>query len=315
MLTNGSNLIIDIQLSLTKVARIVEENAGVQVTAVEKLGQGLEFQTFLVNNTWVFRFPIHYSETHDPNVELRFCRRLKLSATVPRITFIWKHPWGYPVTVSGYKYLPGQALEAFHPTELDQALLAQQLAMVLTELHQMNECGANDAIDQMATLRTWAKHIDEELRSLADRSISNFDHEAIKSYVDQYRFDLSESGAVQIHGDLGADHILLNDEGHLSGIIDWSNHTQGNRYRDFVGLWRWGGDAFCAQVLSYYVLKPNELELAFVRVMGLVSCIAREVLLSIHPDGRLLTLARSILQQRVSEITGKCPYESLVESR
>ena len=302
---------IDIQLSLTKVARLIEENSRLRVETVSKLGEGLEFQSFLVNGAWVFRFPKHFSEAHDPFTERMFSERLKLSTTVPEINFIWSHPWGYPETVSGYKYLPGKALENFCLEETDQDDLANQLGTVLTELHSMDGNGTTSSEDQLATMRTWSEDLEEQLSNLANNPISSSQQLAVTAYVEQYRFDLPPSENVPIHGDLGADHILINAQRQLTGIIDWSNHANGNRYRDFVGIWRWGGDAFCASVFSNYLISPSVPELAFVRVMGLISCISREILVSSQPDRRLHERTRSLLKQRVSEIASRCPYEPL----
>ena len=302
---------IEIQLSLTKVARIVEENAGFSVNSVKELGEGLDFRTFLINDSWALRFPKNYFDVHDPTAEQRLSQKLALSTNVPEITFIWKHPWGYPEKVSGYKYLPGKALEDFRSVDVDEGLLAQQLAKVLAELHGMAGEGVSETPDQLATLRNWSEQLDDELNRLKIKSISTSRKNKIKSYVDQYRFDLPNFESVLIHGDLGADHIILDQAGQLTGIIDWSNHTKGNKYRDFVGLWRWGGDAFCAQVLSNYTSNPSTPELAYIRVMGLVSCIAREIHLADRSGSVLHNRARALLEQRVSEITNKCPYDPL----
>lgn len=310
---NEFNISIDIQLSLTKVARIVEENAELQVNSVKKLGEGLDYQTFLVNDSLVFRFPKRYSDQYDPTSEQLLLQRLELSTAVPNIEFIWQHPLGYPEVISGHRFLRGTALEHFRSDEVNQESLAHQLATVLTELHSEAGSGANSNPDQLSTLRGWSEDLDQLRGRLEKRVFSNCVQTAIISYIERYRFDLKDSDEVLIHGDLGADHILLNEQRNLSGIIDWSNHTMGTRFRDFAGLWRWGGDDFCAQVLSNYPFKPSLPELAFLRVLGLISCIAREILSDTILDVRLRTRARALLEKRVAEITNRCPYESLIE--
>ena len=278
---------------------------------VSKLGEGLEFQSFLINSVWVFRFPKHYSEEHDPFAEQKFSESLKLSTTVPEIKFIWSQPWGYPETVSGYKYLPGRALENYCLEETDQDSLANQLSAVLTELHSMDGNGLTSSEDPLATLRIWSEDIEEYLSKLENDPLTNTEKLAVTSYIAQYRFDLPPTDSVPIHGDLGADHILIDSARQLSGIIDWSNHANGNRLRDFVGIWRWGGDAFCANVFSNYLLSPSDPELAFVRVMGLISCISRDILVSSQSDRRLQERTRLLLLKRVSEIASACPYKPL----
>lgn len=264
-----------------------------------------------MNDSWVFRFPKHFSETLDPFAERAISQRLKLSTSVPEIKFIWSHPWGFPETISGYKFLPGIALEQFRTQDLDQVCLGRQLGTVLTELHTMTGVVVSHVSDQLATLRTWIEELDEQLRRFARNTLSSSQRSTIESFFDQYKFDLPSTESVFIHGDLGADHILLNEQKQLSGIIDWSNHTKGNRFRDFVGIWRWGGDPFCAQVFSHYPFEPSLSELAYIRVMGLVSCISRVILVFEQQNDQLRRRAHSLLLERLSEINNRCPYESL----
>lgn len=302
---------IDVPLSVTKVSRIIEENSDLRVNTVRKLGEGLEFQSYLVNEAWVFRFPKRVSETLDPLAEKTFSQKLKLSTSVPKISCIWNHPWGYPETISGYEYLPGTSLEHFRGEEIDQDCLGRQLGTVLKELHTMSGVAVSKVCDPLATLRTWSEDLDEQLGRISRSTLSYSKRTTIKSYIDQYKFDLPSSEGVLIHGDLGADHILLDERKQLSGIIDWSNHTKGCRYRDFVGIWRWGGDVFCTRVLYHYPEKPSLTEFAFVRVMGLVSCISRVILVCEQQSEKLRKRAHTLLLERLSEITNKSPYEPL----
>ncbi|MCY3541828.1 MAG: aminoglycoside phosphotransferase family protein [Gammaproteobacteria bacterium] len=302
---------IDIPLSVTKVSRIIEENSDLRVNTVRKLGEGLEFQSYLVNEAWVFRFPKHVSETVDPLAEKAFSQKLKLSISVPQIKYIWNHPWGYLETISGYEYLPGISLEHCRREEIDQDCLGRQLGTVLKELHTMTGVADTKESDPLATLRTWSEDLDEQLGRISRSTLSHSQRTTIKSYFDQYKFDLPSSECVLIHGDLGADHILLDEQNRLTGIIDWSNHTRGCRYRDFAGMWRWGGDAFCSRVLYHYPIQPSLTEMAFVRVMGLVNCISRVLLVFEQHSDKLRKRAHKLLAERLSEITKKSPYEPL----
>jgi len=302
---------IDIPLSATKVARIIEENSELRLSSVKKLGEGLEFLSFLINETWVIRFPKHVSEELNPVAEKEFSQKLKLSTTIPGIKFIWNHPWGYPETISGYEYLPGISLEHFRAAEVDQDCLGRQLGTVLKELHTMSGVVVTKDSDPLASLRTWVEDLDKHLSRTSHNPLSPSQRTTIRSYFDHYKFDLPSSESVLIHGDLGADHILLNEQKRLSGILDWSNHTRGNRYRDFVGIWRWGGDAFCERVLFHYPIQPSLTEMAFVRVMGLVNCVSRVILVFEQQSDTLRKPAHTLLAERLSEVTKTSPYKPL----
>ena len=56
---------------------------------------------------------------------------------------------------------------------------------------------------------------------------------------------------VLAHADLGAEHIL-EDEGHLTGVIDWTDAAVTDPALDFARLYRDFGPAFLHEALAVY---------------------------------------------------------------
>jgi aminoglycoside phosphotransferase (APT) family kinase protein len=55
-----------------------------------------------------------------------------------------------------------------------------------------------------------------------------------------------------VHGDLFDEHLLLDDAGCVSGIIDWGDACLADPALDFAGLYAWLGEEFVRQVLDHY---------------------------------------------------------------
>lgn len=74
---------------------------------------------------------------------------------------------------------------------------------------------------------------------------------------------------VLVHGDLAAEHILIDpDAEEITGIIDWSEVAVGDPAIDVAGLCHWGGTGLAAAVLSHYRPRPDDGLLARARYLG-----------------------------------------------
>jgi aminoglycoside phosphotransferase (APT) family kinase protein len=53
-------------------------------------------------------------------------------------------------------------------------------------------------------------------------------------------------------GDLEDEHVLLDESGRISGIIDWGDSGLSDPATDFRGLYAWLGENFVRDVLAHY---------------------------------------------------------------
>lgn len=208
---------------------IQEQFPEVGAEKIKLLGVGWDNSAFIVNDTLIFRFPRR--EIAVPLLETEWCflpklaPRLPLSIPVPK----WKgipssnFPWPF----IGYPKLSGMtACHANIPLREREAL-AVPLAHFLKILHATSE----KEISECHIERDNLTRIDGN--KLTFKIQKNFDdlsllgllehRDKLESVIaDSQNFRSPRSSAV-VHGDFYIRHLLVNEQHHLTGVIDWGD--------------------------------------------------------------------------------------------
>lgn len=82
---------------------------------------------------------------------------------------------------------------------------------------------------------------------------------------------------VLVHRDLGTEHILCDDGGTPTGVIDFETATLGDPAIDFVGLWATFGADVTRELIADYGLPVSEERLRFYLWMGAAHAIRHGV--------------------------------------
>jgi len=187
---------------------------------VVSFGRGLDNAAFLVDGRWVFRFPRSEATAWYLERELAVLPHLpELGVAVPRPRFV------HPAPFAGYRLIEGTP--ASHLDAPDRVRIARRLGEVLGRLHAATIEGVEappprtGKTDPAIAL----PRIPDRLRPLAE---SLLDDEAPPSRW--------------VHGDLYPRHLVLDDGGELSGIIDWGDVHQGDPACDLSLVLGWLDD-------------------------------------------------------------------------
>lgn len=272
--------------------------------SVSLLGAGFDFQTFLVNDEWVFRFPNTPSEADALLTESELLNNLSLPTTTPVFEYWFDKPTGYTMPIAGYRLIRGESMESLDSGSCDATQLARDLGCTLRSLHGMD-------IDDKKSSPSLNGHPLPELSGTRDfDSVGLTTEEAsnLAQFVGCYSPRKNQATCARIHGDLGVEHVITNEGRQVKGVIDWANASVGNRFRDFIGLWGWGGDNFVIQVLSNYDRYPQSYDWEFIRVHGLLYCLHRLKLAAANNLEHLSKL-RARLRERIHETTGMNPND------
>ena len=293
---------LEIELSTVKVRALVEHNTDLSPRVVVKLGSGFDFDTYLLDDEWVFRFPLHVGSAESLAQERLILQVLEIGAQTPVIEYWVEHPIGFPVPFVGYRFIRGISLECSQLTRTETKNLAQDLGNVLSQTHCLPLSFKRVRQDPIPD-RICSFKID-----LANSSflLNEAERKFCQKFLEQYRPSDSHQSIAMIHGDLGTEHVLLDGNKRLKGIIDWSNVRYDNRFDDFAGLWGWGGDSFVLEVLEHYGVQPSTSDWARIRAAGLMYCIDRLAYLKESKDiNASLTTER--VRSRIEEVSQKEP--------
>ncbi len=206
--------------------------------SLRRIGQGWDNVAYLVAERYIFRFP--QRKTAGPLMarEIKLLPHLTgaLPIAIPRIQFAGAPQDEYPWHFAGYEILLGRDACVRPLSDEERGLLATDLGRVLRALHD---------IDPQPLIRD----------GLPD--------------------DAALDGPLcVVHGDLYARHLLFNERGKLSAIIDWGDLHYGNAAADLMCL---------------YLMIPPQHHAAFFEVYGAV-------------DDRTLWFARARARHHASYI-------------
>jgi aminoglycoside 2''-phosphotransferase len=206
---------------------------------VRYLGEGYDSWAFDVNGEWVFRFPKRPDVEAHLLIEMRVLPLLARGAPVaaPDFSFSGRASADFPRQFAGYrKIVLAQFLSWLHafPTSAAAGAAVPQTSPDAL-LHEIME----DALGDF-----------ERVRQVAPGAPLDEWHAYLRRGVDS---PARVARAALVHGDLAAEHILLDPEtSGVTGVIDWSDVSLGDPAVDIAGLFHWGGDRLVAEVLSLY---------------------------------------------------------------
>lgn len=244
---------------------------------LQSFGAGWDNSLFLVNGTYIFRFPRRTIAVDLIEMENRMLPELssQLSVPIPNPCFIGQPTSEYPYSFSGYPKIAGNVPYMLNLTGEQRAQSAVRWADFLRTLHSIPTDRAlqwgitsSDHIGRMDVdkrIQMFIAKVEEaHNKGLVENPcdlLSIIDKLPTTEYVKQHKY-----GAV-VHGDLNFRNFLV-DDGILSGVIDWGDAHIGHPAIDLS--------------VVYSFLPPNARP-DFFKVYG-----------DVHPDTLLLAKFRSL---------------------
>lgn len=246
-------------------ALLAEQFPGLPAGPVSRLGEGEDFQVF-ARAGLAFRFPRRAETEAWLETEIRVLGQLgdTLGVEVPRYLHFGRPGPRFPFAFAGYPLLPGTPASQARPSRR----LAAGLGAFLTALHGTDP-GPLDVPDRHDL---WApeRHLERMRREVAPvvGALPAPLRDACRAFLDGADLPGKAPERRLIHGDLEAEHLLLDATGALSGVLDWSDVCLGDPARDLGGLWAWGGESFVVELLRYHDAPRDPHFLPRVRFLG-----------------------------------------------
>ncbi len=210
-------------------------------TDLEPFGAGWDNTAWLVEKTWVFRFPRRQLAVSFLNTESRLLPRiaplLPLQIPAPEWVSDGKPDAAWPF--AGYRMLPGPTACGARLDDEERSALAERLAQFLSTLHALPSgawegCGVRpDSIERLSVARRRAG-VAERLKKAADLGLIP-DPTPWLALLDDFPSHWEPRSCSLVHGDFYVRHLLLDParpsaqppssarRPRLSGIIDWGD--------------------------------------------------------------------------------------------
>lgn len=244
------------------------------IDTLEFLGEGFDSEAFLINQSYVFKFPRHTRAARNLYKEALILDGIKnqLPLKVPEIFFIGKSSKSDQLEFVGYEKIEGVPLNnkiLDTLTEKQKDELAQELAIFFKALHKVELPIAIKGLE--VDKKTKAAYEYNVIKKAAFPLLK----ESVQQEIDEvYRkilqHDYNDKKCL-IHNDFGASNVyfdLMTNK--ICGLIDFGDVAIYDREMEFICLlfdYEEGfSQVFVEKMMDYYGLKIEELQnkLAFV---------------------------------------------------
>jgi aminoglycoside phosphotransferase (APT) family kinase protein len=209
---------------------------------LEPFAEGWDNTAFLVNGTWVFRFPrrevaVALLES-ECAVQPALAPQLPWPIPVPRFTGVDDGAPAWPF--GGYALLPGTTTDRLDLDDAARARLAAPLGEFLRTLHAVDASTVPGLIEDRMRRSDGARRVElirERWTTAIDTGLLTDPGEAERILGSADLRRLPRTDAV-CHGDLYARHLLLDDALQPAGIIDWGDVHRGDPVVDLMLPWQ-----------------------------------------------------------------------------
>jgi aminoglycoside phosphotransferase (APT) family kinase protein len=216
--------------------RLIEDQFGdLRPVQLELLGEGWDNTAYLVNNLIVFRFPRREVAAPLLEVEAGVLPRIapRLPVPVPRPRWVGRPALYYPWPFLGYALLSGRRADLAELDDRQRRELARPLGEFLRALHGIPPEGLEgDTIG-----RADPERLIERIGKVLSKGGLLGDPGPVLAAAAECAGLRRGTRSVLVHGDLYVRHLLVDDEGRLSGVIDWGDVHRGDPAVDLSVGW------------------------------------------------------------------------------
>ncbi|MDQ1234206.1 aminoglycoside phosphotransferase (APT) family kinase protein [Paenibacillus sp. SORGH_AS306] len=199
---------------------------------VKRLGWGWDNTVFLIGDEYVFRFPRRTIAVGSIRMEGELLPKLEAYMTIPypKPLFYGEASDEYPVPFLGYTYVPGDFPIGL--TEERRALSAETLAKFLRRLHEFPvqtalKYGVQQDHRNLTDIASRKVKLEGFLKKMVEH-LSSEESGVIEAYISSLQKARVEAVNALLHGDLHFKNMLVNENGIVSGIIDWGDLSVGH---------------------------------------------------------------------------------------
>ncbi|WP_010281239.1 phosphotransferase family protein [Bacillus timonensis] len=239
-----------------------------KIKHIMKLGEGWRSKAYLINHTFVFRFPKAEAGAIDTEKEIKVLPYLKNQITlqIPEFIYCGRQDNGFPFV--GYKRLQGDPLTEQQllslPVEVRNRI-CDKIAEFINQISSFNVEKARELHVQETNfyheyLQTF-KEVQEKVYPIINKELQTHITSRFTSYLDNKEYFIYTP--MLLHSDLSIDHLLFDKQRQeLTGIIDFGDMRIGDPDYEYIYLFEECGEEFTRNVMEKRYVKniPNKLE-------------------------------------------------------
>ncbi|MEZ4417594.1 MAG: phosphotransferase [Gemmatimonadota bacterium] len=233
-----------------------------QGAEVRPLGGGWDNTAFLVDGSWVFRFPRKESAAALLRTECAVLPRLEphLPLRIPTPVWVSEPQDPFPWPFAGYALLQGETACRMHLTPSERRQTAPGLGRFVRALHGLPSDGLPLPPDELQRDRFAHRlaAMEERLTVLARAGVIDNPSPWMGLLEAGAEPTGSPGGGTVVHGDLYARHLIVATDRTLTGVIDWGDVHLGSPATDLMVAFGFFPPGARADFFDAYGAVPEE---------------------------------------------------------
>ena len=220
------------------IKRVINEKCNIVIDSIKLIGEGYDSKAYIVNNEYVFKIKFSANKKKGYEKEKAIYdflnKNLKTNIKIPRIEYSYITD---ELSILGYKEIKGKFLtpEIYSTMQKDkQELLKQDIAIFLRQMHDLDYSEISSyTIDNK-------QNVLEEYQLLKETiydSLTDTEKQYIEDFMQRlYNTTIFGGKKCLCHNDFSCNHLLLDNDNRLVGVIDFGDSGIIDEYCDFIYL-------------------------------------------------------------------------------
>lgn len=220
------------------VRKILEEKFSISIDSIRQIGEGYDSKAYLVNDEYIFKIKFSANKKKGYEKEKAIYdflnRNLNTDIKIPNVEYSYISD---EISILGYKEIKGKFLNPKLYSTLSQEeknQLKKDIANFLRLMHDLDYSEISSyTIDNK-------QNVLEEYQLLRDTiydSLTDIEKQYIESFMQRLNStDIFDGKKCLCHNDFSCNHLLLDDNNRLCGIIDFGDSGIIDEYCDFIYL-------------------------------------------------------------------------------
>lgn len=225
-------------MNFIKIEELIKNKFDLEVKSATLIGEGYDSKAYLINDEYIFKIKISTNEKKGYKKEktvLDFLNKnLKTDIKIPKIDYAYITD---ELSIMGYKRINGKFLNSQIYNEMkeqEKQILKLDIAKFLKDMHNLDFSeiknytinNKQNCLEDFALLK---KTIYQDLTEKEKNYIENF-FERLKNTT------IFDDKKCLCHNDFSCNHLLLDENKRLVGIIDFGDSGIIDEYCDFIYL-------------------------------------------------------------------------------
>lgn len=220
------------------IKKLLEKKFNISIDSINQIGEGYDSKAYLVNDEYIFKIKFSANKKKGYEKEKAIYdflnSRLNTNIKIPNIEYSFISD---EISILGYKEIKGKFINPELYSTLSSEEKKQLKVDISNFLRTMHDLDYSDISSYTIDNKQNVLEEYQLLRNTIYDSLTDIEKQYIESFMQRLNTtDIFDSKKCLCHNDFSCNHLLLDDNNRLCGIIDFGDSGIIDEYCDFIYL-------------------------------------------------------------------------------